>query len=171
VQLKCTLSTVGASSCDLTDIACIKSNKVLLNDLSTCVKSSCKIREALSKLLKHLRPYCSLIQAAAKKFLQTLMGAPVRNKKQLGTLTTLIVGGMAVLFYLLRVIARLPYFGGNWGADDWVMTAAMALIIPETICAYLLNVLGLGTDMWLVPFDNITEILQVCNQHSESLPD
>lgn len=49
VQLKCTLSTVGASSCELTDIACIKGNKVLLNDLSVCVKSSCKIREALSK--------------------------------------------------------------------------------------------------------------------------
>ena len=56
-------------------------------------------------------------------------------------------------------------FGGNWGADDWVMTVAMVLIIPETICAYLLNVLGLGTDMWLVPFNNITEILEVRNQH------
>lgn len=54
-------------------------------------------------------------------------------------------------------------FGGHWGADDWVMTVAMVLIIPETICAYLLNVLGLGTDMWFVPFDNITEILEVCN--------
>ncbi|KAF1929736.1 uncharacterized protein M421DRAFT_128424 [Didymella exigua CBS 183.55] len=68
---------------------------------------------------------------------------------------------MAVLFYLLRVIARLPIFRGNWGLDDWVMTAAMILIIPETICAYLLNILGLGTDMWLVPFDNITKILQI----------
>jgi hypothetical protein len=104
-----------------------------------------------------------LIQAAAKKFLETLMGAPVRNKTELGTLTTLIVGGMAVLFYLLRVIARLPIFGGNWGLDDWVMTAAMILIIPLTICAYLLNVLGLGTDMWLVPFKNITKILEVCS--------
>lgn len=77
----------------------------------------------------------------------------------------MIVGGSAVAFFLLRVVARLPVFGGNWGADDWVMTVAMVLIIPETICAYLLNVLGLGTDMWLVPFNNITEILEVRNQH------
>lgn len=97
------------------------------------------------------------------------MGAPIRNKTQLGTLTTLIVGGMAVVFFLLRVIARLPMFGGNWGADDWVMTVAMVLIIPETICAYLLNVLGLGTDMWFVPFNNITEILEVC-YNIQSLP-
>ncbi|OSS45433.1 hypothetical protein B5807_10410 [Epicoccum nigrum] len=97
----------------------------------------------------------------AKRFLANLMGAPIRNQKQLGTLTTLIVGGAAVLFFLLRVIARLPIFGGNWGLDDWVMTVAMVFIIPETICAYLLNVLGLGTDMWHVPFDNITKILEI----------
>ena len=80
----------------------------------------------------------------------------------------MIVGGSAVVFFILRVVARLPMFGGNWGADDWVMTVAMVLIIPETICAYLLNVLGLGTDMWLVPFSNITEILEVRDQHPMS---
>lgn len=53
------------------------------------------------------------------------MGAHVRNKTELGTLTTLIVGGVAVLFYLLRVVARLPIFEGKWGLDDWVMTAAI----------------------------------------------
>jgi hypothetical protein len=66
-----------------------------------------------------------LTELAAKRFLANLMGAPIRNQKQLGTLTTLIVGGAAVLFFLLRVIARLPIFGGNWGLDDWVMTVAM----------------------------------------------
>ena len=62
---------------------------------------------------------------AAKKFLQQLMDAPVRNKTKLGTLTTLIAGGVAVLAYLLRAVARLPVFGGNWGLDDWVMTLAV----------------------------------------------
>jgi hypothetical protein len=65
------------------------------------------------------------MEAAAKKFLEQLMGAPVRNKTELGTLTTLNVGGVAVLAYILRAIARLPTFGGNWGPDDWVMTAAI----------------------------------------------
>jgi hypothetical protein len=53
------------------------------------------------------------------------MAAPVRNKKELGTLTTLVVGGVAVLAFILRAIARLPTFGGNWGLDDWTMAAAM----------------------------------------------
>ena len=86
------------------------------------------------------------------------MDAPVRDKSKLGTLTTLIVGGVAVLSYILRVVARLPFFGGNWGYDDWVMTVAIVsitaitltcccvskltlhsqiLVIPLTICAYL----------------------------------
>lgn len=61
------------------------------------------------------------------------MGAPVRNKTELGTLTTLVVGGVAVVFYLFRVIARLPVFGGSWGLDDWVMTAAM---VPQQTSIY-----------------------------------
>jgi hypothetical protein len=44
------------------------------------------------------------------------------------------------------------------------MTAAIILIIPLTICAYLLNQIGLGTDMWLVSFENITKILEVCDE-------
>lgn len=62
---------------------------------------------------------------AAKKFLQEMIGAPVRDKTMLGTLTTLIVGGVALIAFILRGIARLPIFGGNWGADDWVMLASM----------------------------------------------
>ena len=53
------------------------------------------------------------------------MSAPVRDKTKLGTLTTLIAGGVAVLAYILRAVARLPIFGGNWGLDDWVMTSAI----------------------------------------------
>ena len=101
--------------------------------------------------------------AAAKRFLTELMDAPIRNKTEQGTVTTIVFGVLSLGAYILRVIARLPWFGGNWGIDDWVMTAAIILIIPLTICAYLLNLLGLGTDMWMVSFENITKILEVCD--------
>jgi hypothetical protein len=68
-----------------------------------------------------------LISAAAKKFLAEMMDTPVRDKTEYGTFTTLIVGGFAVLAYILRVIARLPMFGRTWGLDDWVMTATIVL--------------------------------------------
>lgn len=54
-----------------------------------------------------------------------MMDAPIRDKTKLGTYTTLIVGGFAVLSYILRAVARLPYFGGNWGLDDWAISAAI----------------------------------------------
>ena len=53
------------------------------------------------------------------------MNAPVRDNTKIGTFTCLIVGGVAVLAYVLRLIARLPVFGATWGLDDWVMTAAI----------------------------------------------
>ncbi|KAI4689206.1 uncharacterized protein J4E88_002555 [Alternaria novae-zelandiae] len=131
--------------CALTDIDCIKGNEKLLDDLTKCVRASCKPKEALT----------------AKKFLAELMDAPIRNKTEQGTVTTIVFGVLSLGAYILRVIARLPWFGGNWGIDDWVMTAAIILIIPLTICAYLLNLLGLGTDMWMVSFENITKILEI----------
>jgi hypothetical protein len=67
----------------------------------------------------------SLTSTAAKKFLQEILGAPVRDETKKGTYTTLIIGGFAVLAYLLRAIARLPVFGGKWSLDDWVITAAI----------------------------------------------
>ncbi|KZM23646.1 uncharacterized protein EKO05_0000115 [Ascochyta rabiei] len=143
--LNCTLTIVKSSTCALTDIECIKGNQKLIDNLTTCVKASCRPKDALT----------------ARRFLTKLMDAPVRNKTMQGTLTSLIVGGMAVLAYILRIVARLTWFGGNWGFDDWVMTAAIIITIPLTACAILLNELGMGTDMWLVSFENITKILQI----------
>jgi hypothetical protein len=53
------------------------------------------------------------------------MGAPVRDNRTVGNFTCLIIGGVAVLAYIIRATARLPIFGGNWGLDDWVITAAV----------------------------------------------
>lgn len=48
-QLQCTLKTIGSSTCELTNITCIKGDDELLKELSVCVKSGCSIREALSE--------------------------------------------------------------------------------------------------------------------------
>ncbi|KAI4733587.1 hypothetical protein E4T50_15852 [Aureobasidium sp. EXF-12298] len=72
--------------------------------------------------------------------------APRRNKEAVGTYTTLIVGSVAILAYILRVISRLPGWGSQWGLDDWALTLAM---------------IGMGKDMWFVSFDHITRILKI----------
>ncbi|KAI4729851.1 hypothetical protein E4T49_02153 [Aureobasidium sp. EXF-10728] len=153
--LTCTITIINGpdSPCDLTNLACIKENKALQDELTACVRANCTIRESLT----------------AKAFLQTLLGAPRRNKEALGTYTTLIVGGVAILAYVLRVIARLPGSNSKWGLDDWTLSLAMVIlqfgyslfIIPLTICAYALNQIGMGKDMWFVSFDHITKILEI----------
>ncbi|KAF7679597.1 hypothetical protein GT037_003345 [Alternaria burnsii] len=143
--LKCTLTIVTASPCELTDFACIKANETLLDDLTKCVLAGCKPKEALT----------------AKRFLADMMNTPIRNKTIQGTITTLVFGISALVAYVLRVVARLPWFGGNWGLDDWVMTVAIILVVPLSICAYILNQIGLGQDMWYVSFENITKILEI----------
>ncbi|KAL2027461.1 hypothetical protein VTO58DRAFT_111552 [Aureobasidium pullulans] len=37
----------------------------------------------------------------------------------------------------------------------------MVFVIPLTICAYVLNQIGMGKDMWYVSFDHITQILEI----------
>lgn len=49
IQLTCTITTLSASECELTDIACIKANKPLQDELSVCVRASCTIKESLSR--------------------------------------------------------------------------------------------------------------------------
>ena len=92
-----------------------------------------------------------------------------------------VAGGvLAVAAYALRMVSRLPCFGGTLGWDDAVMTIAVLEVIPLTvfsvICKQCYNVhwstkradqciavanLGLGKDIWTVPFGNITNILKV----------
>ncbi|KAH0023302.1 hypothetical protein KCU78_g5483, partial [Aureobasidium melanogenum] len=145
--LTCTITTLNGpdSPCELTDLACIKANKPLQDELSVCVKASCTIKQSLT----------------AKAFLQTLLGVPRRNKEAVGTFTTLIVGSVAILAYFLRVISRLPGWGSQWGLDDWALTLAMLFTVPLTFCAYALNQIGMGVDMWFVSFDHITKILKI----------
>jgi len=44
-----------------------------------------------------------------------------------------IVGGIfALIAYVLRMIARLPKFGGTLGWDDAMMTVVVVLVAPLT---------------------------------------
>jgi hypothetical protein len=89
----------------------------------------------------------------------------------------MIGGGIAVLAVILRIFARLPCCGGNWGHDDRAMLATMVILscvslrrkankvqvptLPLTGLSVVLADAGLGRDMWNVPFDSISDILHV----------
>lgn len=66
-----------------------------------------------------------LTGVAANRYLQNLLQAPVRDVTWVGTHTCLTMGLFALVVYLLRLVARLPQLGGQWGLDDWAITLSM----------------------------------------------
>ncbi|KAF2119774.1 hypothetical protein BDV96DRAFT_642780 [Lophiotrema nucula] len=143
--LNCMITAIAKSDCELSDFFCITRNEPLMGQIETCIKSNCTVREALT----------------AKNFTETAFGGHVRNHTKLVSYTALIAGGIAVMAVILRIFARLPCFGGTWGWDDWAILVAMLPVLPLTGLSVVLANDGLGKDMWTVPFDNITHVLQV----------
>lgn len=65
------------------------------------------------------------------------------------------------MFVAARVTARLPALDGTFGLDDWFIVAAWVLMMGFTIILSMLSYSGLGKDVWMLPFDNITETLKL----------
>ncbi|EEQ87665.1 CFEM domain-containing protein [Blastomyces dermatitidis ER-3] len=116
--------------------------------VENCVLGHCTFREAL-------------IFKAAKRISENLCGHSERDRTSLVSICG--VTGLAVAFtaFILRMISKAPYFGGQFHADDWTITVAMVFGIPLGVLSVPLANAGLGKDMWNVQFDKITYILKV----------
>ncbi|KAF2816751.1 uncharacterized protein BDZ99DRAFT_403879 [Mytilinidion resinicola] len=143
--VKCLVSAVSESTCSVTDAACIAHDKALELKVEGCVKGACTIKEAL----------------VTKNFTVSALGSPIRDRTKDVTITGLTGGALALLAVGLRVIARLPCLGGQWGNDDWAILVAMLPVIPLTCLSVVLANDGLGKDLWAVPFEKVTAILHV----------
>ncbi|EED17823.1 integral membrane protein, putative [Talaromyces stipitatus ATCC 10500] len=144
--LACLEQEIPKSNCTATDLPCICTNKELNGLIALCVSQSCTIRESLT----------------TKNVTSTLCGAPVRDRTSIVSNAGIIGGVVAVFFYILRMLSRVPQFGGGTlGLDDAVMTLVVALAIALAALSDVLAKHGLGKDMWTVPFDDITYILYI----------
>jgi hypothetical protein len=81
--------------------------------------------------------------SASQNATQTLCKQPVRNESKTVSYSGVIGGVLALLAYILRMVSRLPQFGGQFGWDDAVITVAMLEVIPlsvlSVVCTYLLS--------------------------------
>jgi hypothetical protein len=79
--------------------------------------------------------------SASQNATQTLCKQPVRNESKTVSYSGVIGGVLALLAYILRMVSRLPQFGGQFGWDDAVITVAMLEVIPlsvlSVVCTYL----------------------------------
>lgn len=100
------------SSCGLTNTTCVCTNEELTAQITLCVQEHCTIREQLEVL----------------NYSMTSCGVEARHTRV--TFWVPIIGGIiTILFFLCRLIGRLPRFGGVFGWDDGLMCINMAFVI------------------------------------------
>ncbi|OQE13125.1 hypothetical protein PENFLA_c054G04151 [Penicillium flavigenum] len=143
--LDCMMTSVSQSSCEPTDQKCLCSDAHYTAVLQKCVLVSCTVKESLT----------------TKNVTSTACGAPIRDHTKIVSHAGVAGGIIALVAFILRMLARLNCCGGIFGADDWTMMLTVALLIPLSALSAVLADSGLGKDMWTLPFDNITHILYV----------
>lgn len=144
---KCLIEYLPKSACHVaTNITCICTNAELTAQLSPCVLEGCSIRDALS----------------TKRFNAEMCHAPVTDDSMGLKVITPLFGVLAVLFCLCRVWARaLTGLAASWQTDDWMCLVTTVASIPLTVVSLLFATHGLGKDMWMVDFDDITFVLEM----------
>ncbi|EXJ56350.1 uncharacterized protein A1O5_12617 [Cladophialophora psammophila CBS 110553] len=142
--LDCTLAGIAQSNCAPTDQACICTNQQLAEAITVCVAMNCTIREQLT----------------TKNVSMTACGAPIRDRS--GLIAGFGAGGgaVALLIYVVRIFAKATVPAAKIGWDDITITIAVLLVVFSALSIVLANH-GYGRDIWTVPFDDITLILQV----------
>ncbi|KAJ5272141.1 hypothetical protein N7524_005410 [Penicillium chrysogenum] len=143
--LDCMTTSVSQSYCEPTNQKCLCSDAHYTAVLQKCVLVSCTVKESLT----------------TKNVTSTACGAPIRDHTKIVSHAGVAGGIVALVAFILRMLARLSCCGGIFGADDWTMMLTVALLIPLSALSVVLADSGLGKDMWTLPFDNITHILYV----------
>ncbi|KAK9770599.1 hypothetical protein AB5N19_11420 [Seiridium cardinale] len=144
---ECLVEYLPSSACHVaTNITCICTNAELTAQMSSCVLAGCSVRDALS----------------TERFDAETCDWPVTDESLGLKVITPLFGVLAVIFFCLRVWARwLTGLTAAWGPDDWVMLATVVASVPLTIVSYLFAARGLGRDLWMVAFDDITFVLEM----------
>ncbi|KAI3395968.1 hypothetical protein diail_607 [Diaporthe ilicicola] len=143
----CLVQLLPESACHVaTNITCICTNAELTAQMTKCVAAGCSARDAL----------------LTERFDATTCGWPVTDDSMGLKVITPLFGVLAVLFFMCRVWARsLTGLAASWQTDDWMCLVTTAFSIPLTVVSYLFAAHGLGRDLYMVPFDDITFVLEM----------
>ena len=117
---------------------------MLLNQqITLCASQTCTIRELLT----------------TQNVSSTACGAEFRDRSVDMTVIGLSCGGVALVVFIIRIIARLSTYQKTLYWDDWTMLLMVIITVPPTVLAPFLASNGLGMDIWTLPFDNIDNVL------------
>ncbi|EEH10178.1 CFEM domain-containing protein [Histoplasma capsulatum G186AR] len=106
--------------CSLTDVKCMDTctNPELEAKIAPCVEQKCTVRESLT----------------TQRISDLKCGRPIRDRTKVVSIAGVVGGGVAFLAFILRMMARLPFFnGGPFGMDDVMIIVAMIYYWDEWI--------------------------------------
>ncbi|KAL2142497.1 hypothetical protein VTI28DRAFT_1099 [Corynascus sepedonium] len=140
---QCFVTAIGNSTCEVTDAKCLCTDVQFNNDATTCIMSTCTIRQSL----------------VAKNVTEHMCG---RGPEGDGSLIPvyLIFIGLAVVAVALRLVARVLTQAYFWW-DDFANLFAFVGSAVFTAMNIKSIELGQSLDIWFVSPDNITMVLKL----------
>ncbi|KAM0282380.1 hypothetical protein ACHAQH_003060 [Verticillium albo-atrum] len=141
----CLGPALARSTCAATDIPCICGDSTLLASVQGCVLQSCTVKDAL----------------ATQNFTATACQAPVRDRSGHFNAVSISLGTISCAVVALRLVYQHFAAPTDLGLDDWFILILLFVGLPGTFInslGFVAN--GMGTDVWTVPFDNITRFIQ-----------
>ena len=117
----------------------------LWTNTTICVTPACTIKEALT----------------AQNISAQICHTSVRNKSKEVEICGPVLCLVAIIFVVIRVIARQPWKTEMFGWDDAFIIVSMAFATTAATCQIFQGRNGLGKDIWTVPFEHITNMLHL----------
>ncbi|KAJ8121734.1 hypothetical protein O1611_g10023 [Lasiodiplodia mahajangana] len=169
--LECLVSAVLNSTCTLADTPCICANTALQGQAQQCVLASCSIREQLGKskpTFSSSAPSFTMTPAWTP-FLTLRYGLATLNgtNAQCGIFSDhdhswvppmLVFLILAGVIFLLRLVSRVVCHTKFWWDDFFNLLATIGVVGYSAVC-FVTGNLGLGTEIWAVPRENIDTLL------------
>lgn len=118
-------ASISKSSCAITDQACLCADPIYTAALEECVVANCTIRQSLSMSLLYSAKALNTDGIATKNVTTSACGAPIRDRTHVVSYTGVAGGIVALIVFILRLMARLRCCGGIFGLDDLTMMFAM----------------------------------------------
>ncbi|CZS83323.1 unnamed protein product [Fusarium graminearum] len=110
------------------------------DEIGNCLTAKCTVRQTLDFI----------------KMSSAVCGIKPTNNVLLYRLTTLIMAGLALLFFALRIITTVR-LRLKWAMDDSMAVASVVFLIPVVIIMQFMMQNGLGVDLWYLSDHQITE--------------
>ncbi|KAK0610638.1 hypothetical protein B0T17DRAFT_593740 [Bombardia bombarda] len=141
--LTCLASAISNSTCEAADVDCICANGPLNDAATVCIMGACSVKESL----------------VAKNNTHKLCGAQETTEGEVIPVFAVFLS-LALVAVALRMVARLLTKAYFWWDDGCNFIALFGLVAFGAINIKSV-VYGYGMNIWLLPFDNVTTILQL----------